>query len=72
MLLKHYLVLATLFVASTVSSPVPVDDADVAARQMTGSRDWRRQMTGSRDWRRQMTGSRDWRREPEDLAARED
>ncbi|KAK7468571.1 hypothetical protein VKT23_003075 [Stygiomarasmius scandens] len=82
MLLNRYLVLVALFVASAVSSPVPIDDVDVASRQMTGSKDWRRQMTGSKDWRRQMTGSKDWRRqmtgskdwrrEGEELVARED
>ncbi|KAK7064593.1 hypothetical protein R3P38DRAFT_2825457 [Favolaschia claudopus] len=61
MLVRCYVAfLALIAVASVVALPV---EPELAVRDSSSNRDWRRDSSSNRDWRRDSSSNRDWRRD---------
>ncbi|KAJ7770911.1 hypothetical protein DFH07DRAFT_259486 [Mycena maculata] len=62
MLFRCYLAILSFIAVASVAA-LPTIEPDLAVRDSSGNRDWRRDSSGNRDWRRDSSGNRDWRRD---------
>jgi len=64
MLFRCYFALLSLIAVASVAAHPIIDSPELAVRDSSGNRDWRRDSSGNRDWRkRDSSGNRDWRRD---------
>ncbi|KAJ7456568.1 hypothetical protein FB451DRAFT_1276421 [Mycena latifolia] len=61
MLFRHFAVLSLIAVASVAA--LPMVEPELAIRDSSSNRDWRRDSSSNRDWRRDSSSNRDWRRD---------
>ncbi|KAJ7279074.1 hypothetical protein C8J57DRAFT_1502904 [Mycena rebaudengoi] len=65
----YFAILSAIVVAS--GAALPIVEPELAVRDSSGNRDWRRDSSGNRDWRRDSSGNRDWRRDPDSSGNRD-
>ncbi|KAJ7275471.1 hypothetical protein B0H12DRAFT_1087447 [Mycena haematopus] len=62
MLFRCYFALLSVIAVASVAA-LPLVEPELAVRDSSSDRDWRRDSSSDRDWRRDSSSDRDWRRD---------
>ncbi|KAJ7356915.1 hypothetical protein DFH08DRAFT_954233 [Mycena albidolilacea] len=62
MFFRCYIALLSLIAVASVAA-LPIGEPELAVRDSSSNRDWRRDSSSNRDWRRDSSSNRDWKRD---------